>query len=212
MPRSAAWAIGLATWADERRCYGHQEQRGAPRAAGAGAVIVASLPPSSHVTARRPRYPRYPAHALTAVTPIVSWSSLTPIRRRCIFEQHGWGDGLPLVPPTRSGSRHARVLRRRRRADGRAAALLGRGPSASWRRSGGCCRRVSRGVSQDPRSHPDVNLRGWATTSRAVATIVSEQCGFTSVRAPRAGEPGNATVGRAVRLMMPTLPAPGRAP
>ena len=133
-----------------------------------------------------------------------------------LFEQHGWGDGLPLVPPTRE-----RVDAMLEFSDGDPDEQLAVLPP----RSGVVSRRivavnaVLAGCPADvfpvvlsairALAHPDVNLRGVNATTHPVAPLlivsgdVVKQCGFNAgTGAFGPGNRANATVGRAVRLMM----------
>ena len=133
-----------------------------------------------------------------------------------LFEQHGWGDGLPLVPPTPE-----RVDAMLERSDGDPDEELAVLPP----RSGVVTRRVVAvnavlaGCPADvfpvvltavrALAHPEVNLRGVNATTHPVAPLVIvqgdvvKQCGFNAgIGAFGPGNRANATVGRAVRLMM----------
>lgn len=133
-----------------------------------------------------------------------------------VFEQRGWGDGLPLVPPT-----PARVDAMLGGAAGDPDEPLGVLPP----RAGVLTRRVVAvnavlaGCRPDvfpvvlsavrALTHPDVNLRGVNATTHPVAPLVIvsgevvDQCGFNAgTGAFGPGNRANATVGRAVRLVL----------
>jgi hypothetical protein len=132
------------------------------------------------------------------------------------FEEHGWGDGLPLVPPTTD-----RVDAMLAHATGDADEVLGLLPP----RSGEVTRRivaVNAVLAGCRPEHfpvvlsaaralalPEVNLRGVNATTHPVAPLlivsgeIVERGGFNAgVGAFGPGNRANATVGRAVRLIL----------
>jgi hypothetical protein len=133
-----------------------------------------------------------------------------------LFEQHGWGDGLPLVPPT-----PGRVDRMLEFAEGdpdEQLAVLAPRSGVVTRRIvavnavlAGCPPEVFPVVLSAIRAlaHPDVNLRGVNATTHPVAPLlivsgdVVKQCNFNAgTGAFGPGNRANATVGRAVRLLL----------
>jgi hypothetical protein len=133
-----------------------------------------------------------------------------------LFEERGWGDGLPLVAPTPD-----RVDAMLAHAEGDAHEPLAVLPP----RSGvvtrhivavnavlaGCPPEVFPVVLSAVRAlaHPDVNIRGVNATTHPVAPLVIvsgevvARCGFNAgTGAFGPGNRANATVGRAVRLVM----------
>ncbi len=133
-----------------------------------------------------------------------------------LYASHGWGDGLPLVPPTPE-----RVDAMLAETDGDPDAVLGVLPP----RFGKATRRmvainaVLAGCSPDVMpvlvtaaralAQPELNLRGVNATTHPVAPLlivhgdVVERCGFNAgIGAFGPGNRANATVGRAVRLLL----------
>ena len=133
-----------------------------------------------------------------------------------LFEEHGWGDGLPLVPPTTE-----RVDAMLEHAEGDVDQEFG----VLAPRSGVVTRRIvainavlagckpeyfpvvfsaARAMAQ-----PQLNLRGVNATTHPVAPLlivsgeIARDCGFNAgVGAFGPGNRANATVGRAVRLLL----------
>ncbi len=133
-----------------------------------------------------------------------------------LFEEHGWGDGLPLVPPTTD-----RVDAMLAHAAGDVDEVLGLLPP----RSGEITRRtvavnaVLAGCKPEhfpvvltavrALAEPQVNIRGVNATTHPVAPLVIvsgdvvRDCGFNAgIGAFGPGNRANATVGRAVRLVL----------
>ena len=133
-----------------------------------------------------------------------------------LFEEHGWGDGLPLVPPTPERV-DAMLEHAAGDADEELAILLPRAGVVTRRVVAinavlaGCKPEYFPVVLTATRAlaHPDVNLRGVNATTHSVAPLVIvsgdvvRDCGFNfGVGAFGPGNRANATVGRAIRLMM----------
>ena len=133
-----------------------------------------------------------------------------------LFERRGWGDGLPLVPPT-----HERVEEMLAHSAGGADEVLDVLPPLS----GAVTRRVvaiNAVLAGCPAetfpvvltatlalARPEVNLRGVNATTHLVAPMVIvhgtivDECGFNAgIGAFGPGNRPNATVGRAVRLIL----------
>ena len=147
---------------------------------------------------------------------ILELADTTPEAMFDLFEEHGWGDGLPLVPPTTE-----RVEAMLAYAEGDVDQEFG----VLAPRSGVVTRRIvainavlagckpeyfpvvfsaARALAQ-----PELNLRGVNATTHPVAPLlivsgeIARECGFNSgVGAFGPGNRANATVGRAVRLLM----------
>ncbi len=132
------------------------------------------------------------------------------------FAAHGWGDGLPLVAPT-----PARVAAALECCDGdpdEVVAVLAPRDGAATRRAiavnavlAGCPAAATPVVVTAIRAlaEPDVNLRGVNATTHPVAPLVIvhgevvDRVGFNSgLGAFGPGNQANATVGRAVRLIL----------
>jgi len=147
-----------------------------------------------------------------------------------LFDERGWGDGLPLVPPTAE------------RVDAMLAACAGADPDEVLAvlppRFGRCTRRmvainaVLAGCRPDVMpvlvtavralGRPECNLRGVNATTHPVAPLlivhgeIAERAGFNSgLGAFGPGNRANATTGRAVRLLLLHVagarPGPGDA-
>ena len=155
---------------------------------------------------------------------LLELADASPEAMYALFEEHGWGDGLPLVPPTRE-----RVDAMLELAEGdpdEELAVLPPRAGVVTRRMvavnavlAGCPPEVFPVVLTAARAlaHPDINLRGVNATTHPVAPllIVSgaavREGGFNAgVGAFGPGNRANATVGRAVRLIL--LHVAGAAP
>jgi len=133
-----------------------------------------------------------------------------------LFEEHGWGDGLPLVAPT--PERVDAMLELAAGDPDEQLAVLPPRSGVVTRRIvavnavlAGCRPDVFPVVLSAARAlaHPDVNLRGVNATTHPVAPLlivsgdVVTQCGFNAgTGALGPGNRANATVGRAVRLLL----------
>ena len=147
---------------------------------------------------------------------LLELSDADPETMYTLYEQHGWGDGLPLVPPTPERV-DAMLANASGDPDEQLAVLPPRSGVVTRRVVAvnsvlaGCPPAVFPVVLSAIRAlaHPDVNLRGVNATTHPVAPLVIvsgevvEQCGFNAgTGAFGPGNRANATVGRAVRLMM----------
>src|SRR5436309_9677736 len=143
-------------------------------------------------------------------------ASSAPEALFALFEEHGWGDGLPLVAPT--PERVDAMLELAAGDPDEQLAVLPPRSGVVTRRIvavnavlAGCPPEVFPVVLSAVRAlaHPDVNLRGVNATTHPVAPLVIvsgdvvKRCGFNAgTGAFGPGNRPNATVGRAVRLMM----------
>jgi hypothetical protein len=133
-----------------------------------------------------------------------------------LFEEHGWGDGLPLVPPTTE--RVDAMLEHAAGDVDESLALLPPRSGEVTRRTvavnavlAGCKPEYFPVVLTAVRAlaEPPVNLRGVNATTHPVAPLVIvsgdvvRECGFNAgIGAFGPGNRANATVGRAVRLVL----------
>jgi hypothetical protein len=158
-----------------------------------------------------------PDHALTApADEVVELADESPEALVELLAARGWGDGLPVVPPTRS-----RVDAMLDAAGGDPDAVLGvippRDGSATLRTvavnavMAGCPPPVLPVVAAavEALTRPEVNLRGVQATTHPVAPLVIvhgeavDRLGFNAgVGAFGPGNRANATVGRAVRFVL----------
>jgi hypothetical protein len=132
------------------------------------------------------------------------------------YAEHGWGDGLPLVPPT-----EARVAEMLEHTAGDPDEVLGILPPRFGRVTrrlvainavlAGCTPAVMPVLVTAARAlaRPELNLRGVNATTHPVAPLLLvhgdavEECGFNAgIGAFGPGNRANATVGRAVRLLL----------
>lgn len=133
-----------------------------------------------------------------------------------LYAAHGWGDGLPLVAPT-----PARVEAMLAETDGDPDEVLGLLPprfGKATRRMvainavlAGCVPEVMPVLVTAARAlaRPELNLRGVNATTHPVAPLlvvhgeIGQRCGFNAgIGAFGPGNRANATVGRAVRLLL----------
>jgi len=158
-----------------------------------------------------------PDHALTAPTDeVVELADDSPEALLELLATRGWGDGLPVVAPTRT-----RVDAMLEAADADPDQVLGvippRDGSATMRTVAvnavlaGCPPAVLPVVAAavEALTHPEVNLRGVQATTHPVAPLVIvhgeavDRLGFNAgVGAFGPGTRANATVGRAVRFVL----------
>jgi hypothetical protein len=156
---------------------------------------------------------------------MIEVADLSPEAMYELFEAHGWGDGLPLVPPT--PERVDAMLAEGTGDPDEVIATLQPRFGAATRRVvainavlAGCPPVVFPVVVSAVRAlaSPQVNLRGVNATTHPSAPLVIvhgeivKRAGFNAgVGAFGPGNRANATVGRAIRLIMLHVAGPGPA-
>lgn len=152
----------------------------------------------------------------TDVEQLLEVADTSPETLQAVLEEHGWGDGLPVVPPTED--RVERMLAAvPEDPDEELGLLLPRGGVVTPRVAAvnavlaGCPPAVFPVVVAAARAlaRPELNLRGVNATTHPVAPLlivhgeIARHAGFNAgVGAFGPGNRANATVGRAVRLLL----------